>query len=566
MKTASKTKRILCLILSAVLIFSLIGCGNKTNVNSDQSNVEAGNNSNASSGDSSNTGSNSVSSNNSNNNSNNNSSTNASSSTAAKPVLLNPGNWSVVAKADMPARQDSTLTLAEMQKLYRPHTEWRIYDIRTTKTTVKTKNGGTAYYVSNKGKNSNDGLSPETPFATPANLGKVKLKAGDVVYFERGSVFRGTWTFMVEGVTYSAYGEGKKPEFYGSPKDYADPKLWKETDVKGIYVCTEMVLKDVGGVIYNEDQSATRVTVGSNGIFEGEQFKSYKDMKKDLYFYYDKAKAKLYFRCNAGNPGKVFKRIELNTAGTVISIRANNITLDNLCVKYGGGHGIGLSGNYTGLTIQNCEIGFIGGCVHSETADGWAIRFGNGVEVWGGTENFTIKNSYFYDIFDAAMTFQYGTSTNPPPETIVKNVNFSNNVIERCTYSIEYFLASGPNSYIENMTIANNLMWYTGEGYCFKRYGENEDAHIKSWECDNFIRGYYNITNNLFAMSQAYLVQTWTGSVETAKYDSNIYIQRANKLLGVNGKMSQKIRFNFNVKNEIKNKLHDNNATVIMVR
>ena len=563
MKKVSISKRVLCWVLSAVLLFSLVGCGkdsvenvNGSNVESSSS-VESGSNNNSgnnSSGSSSATGS--------------TSSSVSNSTSSDNSALLNPGNWSVVAKANMPARQDSALTLAEMEKLYRPHTEWRIYDIRTTKTTVKTKNGGTAYYVSNKGKNSNDGLSPETPFATPANLGKVKLKAGDVVYFERGSVFRGTWTFMVEGVTYSAYGEGKKPEFYGSPKDYADPKLWKETDVKGIYVCTEMVLKDVGGVIYNEDQSATRVTVGSNGIFEGEQFKSYKDMKKDLYFYYDKAKAKLYFRCNAGNPGKVFKRIEFNTAGTVVSIRANNITLDNLCIKYGGGHGIGLSGGYTGLTITNCEIGFIGGCVHSETANGWAIRFGNGVEVWGGTENFTIKNCYFYDIYDAAMTFQYGTSTNPPPKTSMKNINFSNNVVERCTYSVEYFLDSGPDSYIENITISNNLMWYTGEGYCFKRYGENEDAHIKSWEYNkNYLKGYFNITNNLFAMSKAYLVQTWSGNdADGADYDSNIYIQKWNGLLGENGTTTDKIRFSINVKNEIKNKLHDNNATVVMVR
>ena len=472
------------------------------------------------------------------------------------------GNWEVVDKAEMPEKKDATLTLAEMEKLYRPHTEWRIYDIRTTETTVKPTNGGTAYYVSNKGSSSNDGLTPETPFATPYNLGKVKLKAGDVVYFERGSVFRGTWTAMIDGVTYSAYGEGKKPEFYGSIHDYADPKYWEETDVKNTYVCTEIFTKDIGGVIYNEDQSAIKVTVGSNGIFDGKQFRDYKDIEKDLHFYRDTKTGKLYFKCNKGNPGEVFDRIELNLAGTVVSVKANNITLDNLCVKYGGSHGIGLSNNYTGLTVQNCEIGFIGGAIHS-IRDGWAIRFGNGIELWGGTDNFTIKNSYFYDIFDAAMTFQYSGSL----ETNIKNVSFVDNVIERCTYSFEYFLNAGENSYIENITIANNLMWYTGEGYCFKRYGENQDAHIKSWEHNNnYVRGYFNITNNLFAMSEAYLVQSWSGNDVSAKYDSNIYIQSEGKLLGENGKTNQKIKFDTNVKNEIKNKLHDNNATVVFVQ
>ena len=164
------------------------------------------------------------------------------------------------------------------------------------------------------------------------------------------------------------------------------------------------------------------------------------------------------------------------------------------------------------------------------------------------------------------MTFQYGTSTSPAPETNIKNVNFSDNVIERCTYSVEYFLSSGDNSFIENITIANNLMWYTGEGYCFKRYGQGQDAHIKSWEHNtNYHRGYYNITNNLFAMSKAYLVQSWSGNTDGAKYDSNIYIQTENQLLGENGKTTQKIMFDKNVKKAIKEKLYDNNATVIWV-
>ena len=469
-----------------------------------------------------------------------------------------------VEKSDMPARVDATLTFEKMEELYRPHTDWRIYDIRTTETTVKPIKGGTAYYISNKGNSANDGLTPETPLASVYNLGKVKLKAGDVVYFERGSVFRGTWTAMVDGVTYSAYGEGKKPEFYGSAHDYADPKYWEKSDKKNIYVCTEIFTKDIGGIIYNEDQSAVKVTVGTNGIFEGKKFNSYKDIKKDLYFYRDTKTGKLYFRCDKGNPGKVFDRLELNTSGTIVSVKANNITLDNICVKYGGGHGIGLSNNYTGLTIQNCEVGFIGGTIHSITEDGWAIRFGNGVEVWGGTENFTIKNSYFYDIYDAAMTFQYGGSL----ETNIKNVDFSNNVIERCSYSVEYFLCSGKNSFIENFTIANNLMWYTGQGYCFKRYGEGYDAHIKSWDNNsgNYVKGNFNITNNLFAISEGYLVQTWSSNNVGAQYDSNIYIQKMNGKLGQNGTTNSMISFNFLVKNQIETKLFDKNSTVVFVK
>ena len=66
--------------------------------------------------------------------------------------------WEKVEKADMPARVDATLTFEKMEELYRPHTDWRIYDIRTTETTVKPTNGGTAYYVSNKGNETLESL------------------------------------------------------------------------------------------------------------------------------------------------------------------------------------------------------------------------------------------------------------------------------------------------------------------------------------------------------------------------------------------------------------------------
>lgn len=51
---------------------------------------------------------------------------------------------------------------------------------------------GTAYYISNSGSDENDGLSPETAFATPAALKNVGLQSGDAVFFERGGIWRAT--------------------------------------------------------------------------------------------------------------------------------------------------------------------------------------------------------------------------------------------------------------------------------------------------------------------------------------------------------------------------------------
>lgn len=77
---------------------------------------------------------------------------------------------------------------------------------------------GTAYYVSNKGNDGNDGRSPETAWATLDRVNEAPLQYGDAVFFERGGVWRNTTVETKEGVTYSAYGEGAKPRICASPE------------------------------------------------------------------------------------------------------------------------------------------------------------------------------------------------------------------------------------------------------------------------------------------------------------------------------------------------------------
>lgn len=111
---------------------------------------------------------------------------------------------------------------------------------------------GAVYYVSNSGNDLNDGLSTETAWNTldKVNSGawtwegqlnseqfpeylwasehlseQVALKSGDTVLFERGGLWRGRLQ-TVEGVTYSAYGDGDKPRIYGSPEDGTGAENW----------------------------------------------------------------------------------------------------------------------------------------------------------------------------------------------------------------------------------------------------------------------------------------------------------------------------------------------------
>ena len=123
-------KRVICLLLAITLVCLGAGCAAKKTVVIETP-TQSGEND---------ASQNSTSSDSSSTNSTTSTSSNSSTTVNTTPgVLQNPGKWPVVAKAEMPERKDATLTLSEMQKLYRPHTEWRIYDIRTTKTTVKPK-------------------------------------------------------------------------------------------------------------------------------------------------------------------------------------------------------------------------------------------------------------------------------------------------------------------------------------------------------------------------------------------------------------------------------------------
>ena len=469
----------------------------------------------------------------------------------------NPGNWAKVEYKAMPTLDNVTLTESEVVSKYRGYTDWRIYSIRTAKDEIKPAEGCTAYYVSNRGSTKNDGLSPETPLATINNLEKIKLKlkAGDVIYFERGSVFRGQLLADVAGVTYAAYGEGKKPEIYASPRNAAEKDDWVQTkENKNVYKYCFNLGNDVGTLVFNGgEKHAVKCIIRTEkdgttyNNTTGDRFDTFADLNENLHFYHDyKETGALYLYCEDGNPGEVFDSIEMCIKSNVIAVKADNVRIDNLCIKYGGAHGIG-AGTRNGLKVTNCEFGWIGGSIQGENLYGrnYPVRYGNGVEIYGGCNDFEVSNCYFYQIYDAAATFQYSKSGDS--QIVMKNVNFSNNVMEYCNYSIEYFLSGGTpeTSYMQDIYFTNNLMWYAGYGLCEQRPNKNADAHIKAWEHTNSLKGEFKINNNLFAFAKAYLVQSnaEVGS-NSPTYSGNTYIQFSSGYLGLSGNVQERVAFN----------------------
>jgi parallel beta-helix repeat protein len=76
------------------------------------------------------------------------------------------------------------------------------------------------YYISPKGNNDNDGLSPETPWRNISKVNSMKFNPGDSILFERGGIWKEQLKVSSAGnsthpITFGAYGIGDKPIISG---------------------------------------------------------------------------------------------------------------------------------------------------------------------------------------------------------------------------------------------------------------------------------------------------------------------------------------------------------------
>ena len=405
--------------------------------------------------------------------------------------------------------------------------------ILSSKTDVKP--AGTIYYVSAEGDDFNDGLSPEKPLRTLAKVNALELQPSDGVMFRRGDLWRGGLITQC-GVTYSAYGAGEKPRLYGSPCDAAVESRWVATDTPNVYMYDMELADDVGTLVFNHGEAnAIKIlkvyhTDGTTtNVYTGEPFAGGCDLKRDLDFFHDYRDEKRLYLCSTqGNPADRFASIEMNVRGCVVSA-VDNVHIDNLCIKYGGSHGIG-SGTTKGLTVTNCEIGWIGGSMlmPAPPEGGRDARYGNGIEVYGGCDHFEVRDCYIYQCYDAGITNQNQDDVSDSSRTM-RNVTYADNLIEQCEMSIEYYLgAQGKTteSYMQNILFEGNILRLAGYGWGDQHPEPAWGAHLKSWwmhynKAENFI-----IRNNIFDRSDANLVNVVAGDAEwLPQMEDNTYVQ-----------------------------------------
>ena len=395
----------------------------------------------------------------------------------------------------------------------------------------------TVYYVSSSmGSDSNSGTSSSAPFKTIAKVNStIKNKTNVTVCFKRGDTWRAEQLVAVKGLTITAYGTGDKPVIMGSPENgggAANASKWTEVQPNIWRYEGSNSWSDVGNIVFNDGESYAKKVVQlyvkqkgwanhaltdfTNAPAQKYSFKSYTDLKNDLDFYHDKdfeggdgssgATGYLYL-CSTSNPAERFYSIEFACKNNLVFIHhTDNVTVDNICFKYEGGHAIAADGEPTesvwkdlvldDLLVQNCEFYWIGGSIQDRInqdvigtvpPNNWVadVRYGNAIEVYGTCDGFIARNNYIYQVFDAGITVQKTVGETSEEDWSQKNIQFVDNVIEYCNYSIEYFLTSipsGNNSTIQNFVVSGNYMWNAGKGFCSTRpiWDRGFAAHIKS--------------------------------------------------------------------------------------
>lgn len=460
----------------------------------------------------------------------------------------------------------------------------RIAQIRATPNMDLADITGVKVYVSSStGNDSNDGLTEETPVKTVAKANTI-VNAGGAVLLKRGDLWREQFNAKAN-VTYTAYGTGAKPVLYGSPENAANDWKWSlvyENTQTGalIWKYYDETMLDVGSLVLNEGEGyAMKEIPSSNGATFVKRndpntvFDYTVELDNNFEFFHAAnstlttdesvinaaaATGPLYFRCDNGNPGKVFDSIEFIARGSIIRVDTkSNVTIDNLCLMYSA---FGISaGTQQNLTITNCEIGWIGGNVqtysYGSNTTGKVVRYGNGIEVYGGCDGYVIDNCYLYQCYDAGVTHQVSGSTSGNIRE--DNIVYSNNVITDCVYSIEYFLSAddaNENSIREgdNVVFENNLLRRAGFGFGSFRPDANNQRHIRSGTSRNQFTNFV-IRNNIFDRAVHELTQTYT-MFETTKpeYHGNTYIQGlGNKLYhhGLTNSAYVDIATGYNIRN-----------------
>ncbi len=413
---------------------------------------------------------------------------------------------------------------------------------------------GTAYYVSSSGSDDNDGLSPETAWATLDKINQTPLFYGDAVFFERGGTYRGNlYLYDTDGyVTLSAYGEGEKPVLTSAGECAAGAEkwsLWYEEDGVRIWKYYKDCL-DCGLIVFDDARAGYKVVADWSGTEwinrDGTPFDIAASLTEDLDFFSDDGGrfggaadfyvgpggspedvkyGPLYLRCDEGNPGEVFGCVELCTMtapderdgayeGTVAD-GIDGSVYDNLSIKYFPMGGVCIGGRDN--IIQNCEIAWGGGCVQYMENGKITGQMGDAINGCG-LENCRLTGNYIHDIVSSPLIVESWRDVQ------IRDISVSRNLIERTGGGIN--INDNENISFENVSVNDNVFYLVSASWPGERLVRSGLIAAGEWTACFRIRDPYEYTNCTFSGNAMYdpLMLFYYCDVPLPQMSDNLYV------------------------------------------
>lgn len=322
------------------------------------------------------------------------------------------------------------------------------------------------YYLSNAGSDKNDGLTPETAWAT-IEKANAEMKGADELRLRCGDIFYGHAAPKPgekdSYTVYTSYGEGEKPTIsqYKRAKHGAwepcDNDLWR------------LDLTDTSKFTGNVTELNTNVGfIKIDGRIFGRKKYDFAKLEEQWDFINDSQ----YVWVKAPeDPSLLAASIEFACQIGCISF-CDNLEVRGIIIRGTGAHGI--SGVVNGARIIDCEFHEIGG----SELPGYptlGTRYGNGVECWSNSSDVTVKHCRFSDIYDVAITMQ-GNNV----KKSWTNMYFTDNVMWRCQQCFEIWSEGGlPDTGFVDCHFERNVCMDSGCGWSYEvRPNKDCSSHL----------------------------------------------------------------------------------------
>ena len=383
----------------------------------------------------------------------------------------------------------------------------------------------TNYYVSAKGNDTTSGRTPSSSWLTIKKVNSTPYYPGDSILFKRGDAWRGGQSLYGSSngtaghpIVFGAYGTGAKPLILAS-KDLSSStfwinsseNIWKTTSVINIttFDGRRQVTPDVANLIFNNEESI------------GVKRRFLEDLQAQGNFCLNLGDTILYLYSTI-NPSKYYKKIEAggirNCENNIEVMNGHYLTFDNLDIRYSKNNGLFLQ-DCSNIEIKNCDFSWLGGCYFPIDTFMNSLRqnpgrMGNGVQIWMGNSDVTVKYCNFNQIYDAGISPQGGHAKIAANDYAIKNLRFHHNFIDNCVYSFEFWghqaNSTGDSIYFENNTCVNSgKCWSTSQ-----RPDKGRATHLQ-FSISKMVFSNVFIRNNIFAESVDFC------SIGKAEYDGS---------------------------------------------